>query len=192
LAEAREAVSGKGGFVGGYPMGVTETGVTVVVMAPVLAVCRYLADIVNIARCLPGVRSVRAGEAQTLTVRYGEAGARPARIVPGRFRIDQQGQLVEWEIRSAVSYSGTIRVYGDGSISQLQSVLRSDQPSLSGSAADLHVEMMRRIVRAVEAGIDPISIPAAAQLSGMSAYEPDHHPGDSPAVLHQQQMVGGR
>lgn len=155
--------------------GVSETDVSLLVVAPVLTVCRYLADIANIARGLPGVRSVHAGAEHTLTIGYaGAAGrlARLARLAPGRFRIDQQRQEIEWEIRGSAVYSGTLSVHGDCTISQLESTLSSDQTSLSAAARDIHLQMLRRIARAVEAGIDRLRSPLAT----------DDLPALSPAV----------
>jgi hypothetical protein len=139
-------------------VGVTETKATVVVLASVLTVCRHLADIGNIARCLPGVRSVLAGDGETLTVHY--FGGRTARIAPGRFRVNRYAQLVDWEISSSASYSGTIQIYGDSAISQLHSVLRTDHPSLSGAAQAMHTQSLHRIARSVEGRLNPIPTPA--------------------------------
>jgi hypothetical protein len=140
-------------------MRVTETEATVVVMAPVLTVCRYLADAANVARCLPGVVAVRAREQQTLTIRYDGTATRPARIAPGQFRLDHTRQRIEWEIRGSARYSGTIGIYGDSSISRLQSTMRTDERILSGAARDLHVEMLRRFARAVERELNAPAAP---------------------------------
>ena len=143
-------------------MVVTETNASVLVTAPTLTVCRYLADIANIACCLPGVHAVRVGEKHTLTVRYAGAARRTARIVPAQFRIDHHAQWTEWEISGSAFYSGTIHIYGDSNLSQLESILRTDQPTPSGAARDLHVETLRRIARAVEGGLGTATAPTAA------------------------------
>ena len=183
-------------------VGVTETSATVVVQASVLSVCRYLNDVANIGHCLPGVRAVRTGEDQTLTLRYDGAVARTARIAPGRFRIDRLRQRVDWEIDGTAYYSGTIGIYGDSTISQLQSILRTDQPSLSGPTQDLHIQMLRRIARGVEDGLelapapapadDPRPTTAAARLSVLSSLpDPGNLPGDSAAVADKQGVTRG-
>jgi hypothetical protein len=143
----------------GDPVGGTETEACVVVMAPVLTVCRYLADIANIARGLPGVRSVHAGGENTLTLRYRGAAGQPPRLAPGRFCIDPQRQRVEWEIRASANYSGTLSIHGDCNISQLQSVLRIDRPSSSGVTREVHLDMLRRIAHAVQARLDQLGAP---------------------------------
>lgn len=147
----------------------TETEATVVVMAPVLTVCRYLADVADVARCLPGVVAVRAGEHQTLTIRYDGTATRPARIAPGQFRLDHTRQRIEWEIRGSARYSGTIGIYGDSSISQLQSTMRTDKPILSGATRDLHVEMLRRIARAVERELNAPAVPVGSRGGSVAA-----------------------
>jgi hypothetical protein len=141
------------------PLAVTETKATVVIMAALFSVCRYLSDLGNIARCVPGVRSVLGADGEALTVHY--FGGRTARIAPGRFRTDHHGQQVDWEISSSARYSGTIRVYGDSGISQLLSILRTDQPSLSGAAEALHTQALHRIARSIEAELSPIPAPAS-------------------------------
>lgn len=186
---------------GSDPTGVTETNVSVLVTAPVLTVCRYLADIANIARGLPGVRSVHAGEDQTLTIRYDRAARRIAWLAPGRFRIDQQRQRVEWEIRASALYSGTLSIHGDCNISRLQSILRSDQRSLGGAAREVHLQMLRRIARAVEEALDLLGaplgegdpaplLPAAEPVSALAVSPQPGHPAmDSAAVLGSQGLV---
>lgn len=192
------ADSGAGVSAGSAPLTVTETNVSVLVVAPVLTVCRYLADIANIARGMPGVRSVHAGAAQTLTICYGSAADRIVRLAPGRFRIDQQQQQIEWEIRASALYSGTLSIHGDCTISQLESTLSSDQPSLSGTARDIHRQMLHRIARAVEAGLDrlraPLAdddpaapLPAAPQPS--VAPHPQQLSSDSETVLGSRGLV---
>jgi hypothetical protein len=133
---------------------VTEAKATVVIMASLLSVCRYLSDPGNIARCVPGVRSVLGADGEAFTVHH--FGGKTARIAPGRFCTGEHGQQVGWEISSTARYSGAIRVYGDSGISQLHSVLRTDQPRLSGAVQALHVQALHRIARAVEAELSPL------------------------------------
>jgi hypothetical protein len=130
-------------------LAVTETKATVVILASVLFVCWYLSDLGNIARCVPGVRSVLGADGEALTVHY--FGEKTARIAPGRFRVDHHGQQVDWEIAGSAHYCGTIGVYGDSAISQLHSVLRTEQPRLSGAAQALHIQALHRIARSIEA-----------------------------------------
>src|ERR1700757_4593191 len=118
-------------------------------MASVLFVCRYLSDLGNIASCVPGVRSVLAADGEALTVH--SFGGPTARIGPGRFRVNHHAQHVDWEITSSARYSGEIRVYGDAGISQLHSILRTDQPSITAGLCALHTQTLRRIARSVEA-----------------------------------------
>jgi hypothetical protein len=133
---------------------VTETKATVVIMASVLFVCRYLSDLGNLARCVPGVRSVLGGDGEALTVH--SFGGPTARIGPGRFQVNHHAGQVDWEITSSARYSGEIRVYGDSGISQLHSILRTDQPSLTGALCAVHTQTLHRIARSVEAALRPI------------------------------------
>jgi len=138
-------------------LAVTETKATVVIMASVLFVCRYLSDLGNIASCVPGVRSVLGGDGEALTVHSFRGPT--AGIGQGRIRVKHHGQHVDWEITSSARYSGEIRVYGDSGISQLHSILRTDQPSLTGALCALHTRTLHRIARSVEAALRPIPTP---------------------------------
>jgi hypothetical protein len=140
-------------------LGVTETKATVVIMASVFFVCRYLSDLGNIARSVPGVRSVLGADGEALTVHH--FGGKTARIAPGRFRVNHHAQQVDWEITSSARYSGEIRVYGDSGISQLHSILRTDQPILTGALCALHSKTLHRIARSVEALLHPIPTPVS-------------------------------
>jgi hypothetical protein len=140
----------------------TRSDLSVTVMAPVLRVCRYLGDITNIARGLPGVSSVQAGPAQMITIGYRAAAGTPARLAPCRFRIDRQRQRIEWEIRGPLRYSGTLSVFGDCHVSRVQSELRSDQPILDDAARDLHTQMLHLIAEAVQADDQMPSTPLPA------------------------------
>jgi hypothetical protein len=145
-------------------MGSTHTRASAVVLAPVFTVARCLSDIGTIASCLPGVCSVQLDPGrQAVELAFQPAAdARP--VLAERYRLHCDHHHIDWQLVGQVNYQGSFTIFGDASVSQLTSTVRTDQPEWLDCATEQHQQMLRRLVSSIE---------CAAQRPAQGAASPD-------------------
>lgn len=117
---------------------------SIVVWANILEVNHYLADIVNIALCLPDLAEVshaeRPDEVAVISHQSGVALASCG--------LDHTPQRTVWHLEGPVACTGTILAFGDSSISQLRSTLSSSGDGPGGAL--LHMRFLRELADRIE------------------------------------------
>ncbi len=122
---------------------------TAVAWAPVLTVRRELADMTRLAAALPGIRAAAADVGSSLLLHSIKRDSAP-RIIPAASSLTLTDGRFQWSVIAPAHFaiSGCITVYGDSTMSQLDSTLHLDDTAPDPDG--VHRQFLTRLVATLE------------------------------------------